>query len=144
PDPMEVRLGRVRGIDFRSGEDVADLADAVNGLAGLAHERQVVRPLRLQREVMPVRRPLVVPGLADEGPRDHTPHPMLASQDLARDPTALVQLLEGNRLPMRRALEDGISRRVDDPLARPLVLLAELLDDLGARGRLVAEHAAAG
>jgi hypothetical protein len=43
---------------------------------------------------------------------------------------------------VRGDLEDGIGRGVDDPLARALVLLAELLDDLRARGRLVAEHAA--
>ena len=57
---------------------------------------------------------------------------------------ALVELLERDRLLVRRDLEDRVGRRVDDPLARALVLLAELLDDLRPRGRLVAEHAAAG
>ena len=56
---------------------------------------------------------------------------------------ALVELLERNRLLVRRDLEDGVRRRVDDPLAGLLVLLAELLDDLRP-GRLVAEHAARG
>ena len=93
---------------------------------------------------MPVRRPLVVPGRADERAGDHAADRVLAGQDLARDPAALVELLERNRLFVRRDLEDRVRRRVDDPLARELVLFAELLDDLRARGRLVAEHAAAG
>ena len=91
---------------------------------------------------MPVRRALVVARLADERPRDHAADRVLAREDLARLPAALVQLLERDRLLVRGDLEDGVRRRVDDPLARLLVLLAELLDDLGARRRLVAEHAA--
>ena len=45
---------------------------------------------------------------------------------------------------MRGDLEDRVGGGVDDPLAGLLVLLAVLLDHLGARGRLVAENAAAG
>ena len=68
---------------------------------------------------------------------------MFARQDLARDPAAVVELFERHRLLVRRDLKDRVSARVDDPLARPLMLLAELLDDLGAARRLVAEDAAA-
>ena len=107
-------------------------------------EREVVRPPRLEREVVPVRRALVAARLAGEGPRDHAADRVLAGQDLARDPAALVELLERDRLLVRGDLEDGVGRRVDDPLARLLVLLAELLDDVGAGRGLVAEHAAAG
>ena len=57
---------------------------------------------------------------------------------------AVVELLERDRLLVRGDLEDRVGRRVDDPLAGPLVLLAELLDDLRARRGLVAEHAAPG
>ena len=42
-DPLDVRLRRVALVDVLAGEDVADLADAVHGDAGLADERQVVR-----------------------------------------------------------------------------------------------------
>src|SRR5207244_565630 len=56
----------------------------------------------------------------------------------------LVQLLERHRLLVRGDLEDRVRRGVDDPLPCPLVLLAELLDDLGARRGPVTEHAAAG
>src|SRR5204862_4851524 len=108
-------------------EDVADLADAVHLVAALADERQVVRPLRLEREVMPVRRTHVVPRLSDERAGDHSSDGMLAGQDLARDAAAFVQLLERNRLFVGRDLEDRVGRRVDDPLARTLVLLTQLL-----------------
>ena len=93
---------------------------------------------------MAVRRPLVAPGRAGERPRDHAPDGVLAGQDLARDPAALVQLLERDRLLVRGDLEDGVGGRVHDPLPRLLVLLAELLDDVRPGRDLVAEHAAAG
>ena len=120
------------------------LPTACTCLPGVADERQVVRTTRLEREVVPVRRSLVVPGLAGERPRDHAADGVLAGQDLARRLAGLVELLERDRLLVRGDLEDGVGRRVDDPLARPLVLLAELLDDLGPRGGPVAEDAAAG
>ena len=143
-DALDVRLRRVLVVHVQVGEDVGDLPDAVHLGARLAHLGEVVRPPGLEREVVPVRRALVVAGLADERPRDHAPDRVLAGEDLARLLAALVELLERNRLLVRRDLEDGVSRRVDDPLAGLLVLLAELLDDLRSRSRLVAEHAARG
>ena len=107
-----------------------DLPDAVHRHAGLADERQVVRLPRLEREVVAVRRALVVPGLADERPRDHAADGVLAGEDLAGDAAAVVELLERDRLLVRGDLEDRVGGRVDDPLPRLLVLLAELLDDL--------------
>src|SRR6187401_1441398 len=65
---LDVRLRGMRLVDVLPREDVADLADAVDDGAGLTDERQVVRPLRLEREVVPIGRALVVPRLADEGP----------------------------------------------------------------------------
>ncbi len=143
-DALDVGLRGMRFVDVAAGEDVADLADTVHLQAGVAHERQVVRPLRLEREVVSVRRALVVAGLADERPRDHAPDGVLAGEDLACDPGRGVQLLERHRLLVRRNLKDRVRRRVDDPFPCLLVLLPQLLDDLGAGGRLVAEHAAAG
>ena len=93
---------------------------------------------------MPVRRPLVRLRLADERPRDHAPDRVLAGQDLAGDLARLVELLERDRLLVRGDLEDRVGRGVDDPFARALVLLAELLDDLRPGRGLVAEDAASG
>ena len=59
-----------------------------------------------------------------------------------RDSAGLVELLERDRLLVRGDLEDRVGARVDDPLARALVLLAELLDDLRPARRDVAEDAA--
>jgi hypothetical protein len=69
---------------------------------------------------------------------------VLAGQDLAGDLAAVVQLVERDRVHVRRDLEDGVGGGVDDPLAGPLVLLAQLLDDLRPRGGLVPQHAAPG
>ena len=142
-DPLDVRLRRERLVDVAAREDVADLADAVHLLARVADEREVVRPPRLEREVVPVRRPLVAPRRAGERPCDHAADRVLAGEDLARGAAGLVELLERDRLLVRRDLEDRVGGGVDDPLAGALMLLAELLDDLRARGGLVAEHAAA-
>ncbi len=54
----------------------------------------------------------------------------------------VVELLERDRLLVGGDLEDGVGGRVDDPLARLLVLLAELVDDVRAGRGLVPEHAA--
>ena len=142
-DPVDVRLRRERLVDVAAGVDVADLADGMHLVPGVSDQREVVGPARLEREVVAVRRPLVAAGRAGERPRDHATDRVLAGEDLARDPAPLVELLERDRLLVRRDLEDGVGRRVDDPLARLLMLLAELLDDVGARRRLVPEHAAA-
>src|SRR5262249_54394375 len=139
-DPFDVRLRRVRLVDVTAGEDVANLADAVYRRAGLADERQVVRPPRLQREVVTVRGADVVAGLTGERPRDHAPDGVFPGEDLACRPAALVQLLERNGVLVRRDLEDRVGGCVDDPLAGLLVLLAELLDDLRPRRRLVPEN----
>ena len=115
----------------------------MDGLPRLPHEREVVRPAGLEREVVPVRRPLVVARLADERPGDHAADPCLPVRISRATRAGLVELLERDRLLVRRDLEDRVARRVDDPLARSLMLLAELLDDLRSRGGLVAEDAAA-
>ena len=67
---------------------------------------------------------------------------MLPGQDLARCATRVIELLERDRLLVRGDLEDRVGRGVHDPLSRLLVLLAVLLDHLGSRRRLVAEHPA--
>ena len=56
----------------------------------------------------------------------------------------VVQLLQRDRLLVGGDLKDAVGRGVDDPVAGALVLLAELLDDLGAGGGVVADHAAPG
>jgi hypothetical protein len=82
-----------------------------------------------------VRRPLVVTRRPGERPGDHAADRVRAGEDLPGDATALVELLERDRLLVRGDLEDRVRGRIDDPLARPLLLLAELLDDLRPRWR---------
>src|SRR5215207_11112915 len=132
----------MRLVDVDAGEDVADLPDAVDLAAGVAHKRQVVRLARLERPVMTVRRPDVVPGVSLDRPGDHAPDGVLAGQDLAGDLAAAIELVKRNRVDVSRDLEDRVGRRVGDPLAGALLLLAELYADLRPRGGLVAEHPA--
>src|SRR4029079_4896883 len=106
---------------------VADLADPVDLLSELAHEREVVRTPRLEREVVPARGADVVAGRAEEGPRDHAGHGVLAREALARDAAGVVQRVERDRLLVSGDLEDRVGARVHDPLAGALMLLAELL-----------------
>ena len=143
-DAVDVRLGRMRLVDVLPREDVADLADPVHLHPRVTHEREVVRPPRFEGEVVPIRRAFVVAGRADERTCDHASDRVLAREDLTRDAAAVVELVERNRLFVRGDLEHRVGRRVDDPLARALVLLAQLLDDLRPRRCLVPEHAAPG
>ena len=129
-------------VDVTAGEDVGDLPDADDRQTRLADPCQVVRARGLEREVVPVRGAPVGAGLALEGPGDDAPDRVLAHQLPARDAARLVQLLERNGLLVRGDLEDRVGGGVDDPLAGALVLLAEPLDDLGARCGDVADDPA--
>src|SRR5262249_33459322 len=82
--------------------------------------------------------------LARERPRYDAPDRVFAREDLSGGLTRGIQLIERHGVLVSGDLEHRVRRGVDDPLPRPLVLLPELLDDLRARGRLVAEDAPPG
>ena len=123
------------------GEDVADLADADHPPPG---RDQPVEQRRLRRRHGVVAAvggaAEIAARLADEGPRDH-PADVERIDEPAGDLADLVEPLEAEGALMRGDLEDRVGRGVADRLAGPDVLLAELGDDLGARGMLVAEDA---
>src|SRR6476620_5595518 len=93
---------------------------------------------------MTVRRALIVPGLAHEGPRDHAADGMLAGENLPRAARGGIELFKWNRLLVGCDLEHRVGGGVNDPLACSLMLLAELLNDLRPRRGLVPDHAAPG
>ena len=136
--PVAVPLGVVILGHAPPGEDVVDLADPDHRLARSLQEIEHGVFRRLQRVVAAVVRPLVVPGLADEGSRDHSRHTE-GIQDASRFDGDLVESLEAEVLLVRRDLEDAVRAGVDDRLARPDVLLAELGDHRGSRRGPVAE-----
>src|ERR1700694_5301630 len=76
---------------------------------------------------------------ADERPRDDAPHVVRTAHHLSRDCADAPELFDRNDLLVRRDLKNGIGGRVDDRIAGAHVLLAELIEDDGARRRLVAE-----
>src|SRR6266576_1437397 len=53
-------------------------------------------------------------------------------EQVARDRTRPVELVQGDRLLVSRHLEDRVGRGVDDPLPGALMLRSQLGDDLGA------------
>src|SRR6266511_807048 len=143
-DSLQVGLGGMGFVDVAAGEDLAHLADRVDAASGVADQAEVVGSPRLERVVMAPVGALVITRLARKGTRDDPSDGVLSGEDLAGDPAGVVELLRRDSLLVRRELEDGVRRGVDDPLSRLLVLLAELLDDLGPRRGPVAENAAAG
>ena len=68
---------------------------------------------------------------------------IFAGQDLPRDAAVVIQLLRRHDGLVRRDLEDGIRRRVDDQIAGLHMLAAIVLDDLGAGIGQVAQDAPA-
>src|SRR5690606_17967206 len=104
---------------------------------------QLVEDRRLRRrhgKVAPV--PGAHEGAAvitDERPGDDAAYVVLIHQ-FARDPAELVEPFQAERALMAGDLEYAVGRRVHDRLARPQVLLAELLDYRRPRRMAVAQH----
>ena len=110
---------------------------------GRHRDARVVRPRRLEREVVPVRRPHVVPGSPTNGRAMTRPTACLpvrisraTRQPRRAPPAAPSPRVRRSGTPSRRTCRRSTSRF--------LVLLAELLDDIGPPRRLVPEHAAPG
>ena len=80
---------------------------------------------------------------AHKRPGDHPPHRVLAREDLAGFLADLVKFRDRDHIFMGRNLENAVSRGVDDRLAGAQVLLAQLLKDHGAGGRVIPQGAAA-
>ena len=96
---------------------------------------------RRDGEVLAVAGALELAGLlADERPGDDAADAQRVAE-LSADPADLVEPLQPEMLFVSADLQDGIGGGVADRLAGADVLLAELLDDVGAGGMPVAENA---
>ena len=137
---VRVRVPALR--DALPGEDVADLADAVDRDAGRHEAVEHRRARRRHREVATLGRSDERPGGALERAGDHPADGVLAGEQPSRDAAPLVQRRQRHHVLVRRDLEHGVAARVHDGLAGADVLLAELRDDLGARRGDVAEDPA--
>ena len=122
-------------------EDVLDLADPGHGHPGLDQEIENGRRRRRHRVVPALRPPDERARTPLERPRDHAANEMGLATDPARGLAPVVELPERHHIDMGRDLEHRVSARVDDRLACPQVLGAELGDDRGPGRRHVAEHA---
>jgi hypothetical protein len=82
-------------------------------------------------------------GRAQKRTRNHAAHFRRTAQNIARRLANLIQFPQRDDLFVRRHLEHAVGGRVDDGRARAHVLGAQFLNDLGARGSLVAQRIAA-
>ena len=140
--PRRVVRGVIVDLDAALGEDLADLADADHRHAGVVQQVEIGRTGRRQREVAPSRGALEAARATGERPGDDAPDRVREAKDAARDRAPLVEELDRHDVFVAGHLKDGVGRRVDDRTSAAQVLLAELVEDRGARRRTVTQHAA--
>ena len=125
-------------------EQVADLAHRVHGQPGVLDLLEVGVAGRRCREVAPALAAVEASGLAVERSRDHPAHGVLAGHHLASGLARRQQPGLGEDVHVRGELEHRVRRGVEDQLAGRKVVLAEVLDHLGAAVGAVAAEAQAG
>jgi hypothetical protein len=131
-------------VDAHAGEQVAHLADGMDGHAGALQLVEVGAPGRRHREVLAPLGAAEGAGDALEGPRDHAPDGVLAGHRRARRRARRDEVVLAQHVVMGGELQHRIRGCVEDHLARLEVVLAPLLDDLGPAGRVVGAEAQAG
>ena len=115
------------------GENVADLADRDDRAARPSRPLQKIAVGRRHGEILAIgRADEIFRRFADEWARDHPPD-LQRIAETPPDAAELVEPLEPKSLFVRGDLKDRVGRGVADRLPRPYMLLAELLDDGGAR-----------
>ena len=126
------------------GEYVLDRAYRDYVLTGAYDQIQHRIAGHFGRKVAPVAGAGERARLAHERSRYDPAHAQVAGQQPARDATVLPELCRGHDPLVCGHLEYAVGGGVDYQLAGAQVLRAQALDYLGARGRLVAQHAASG
>ena len=122
------------GISLRhtpSGKNIVDLADADDVFPDSHQDIQDGISGRRQGEIMAVDRSCKG-MLAHEGTGNDTAHAVFTLKQIPSRLAMAVQLLHGHNRFMGSDLEHAVGRGVDDQLAGGDVLLAVVLDDLGA------------
>ena len=130
-------------VHAHAGEQVADLAHGVHRHAVVLELLEVGAPGRRRRVVAPALAALERARLALEGAGDHAPHLVLAVHQLARLLAHLVEAGLVEHVHVGGDLQHRVGRRVEDQLAGLEVMLAEVLDHLGAAVGAVAAEAPA-
>ena len=134
---------RVHGArDAAAGKEILDLADGDDRRARVCQQVEQRRRERRQREVAPVGGSLERARRPDKRPRDHAADSPADAHQVERDCADAIQLRHRHDVLVRGNLEDAVGRRVDDRRSGAHVLGPELVDDRGARGRLVPERVA--
>ena len=126
------------------GIDVADLADADDGIARFG---------QVGKDHLPLGQPAVVAAVAgadevalgpDERPGDDASYFIRADADFAaRNIADAVQFFQGDDIVVSGNLENAVCRRIDDGQARPEVFRPQAFDDFRTRRDFVADVAVA-
>ena len=119
--------------------DVADLPDGVNVYTAGGERVQHARR-RFDGIVAAIGGPRETAGLADERTSDHPVHVVRSDQHFPGPLAPIVERLDRDDPFVGGHLKDRVGRRIEDRATRLHVLVAEFVDDLGARGGHVAQR----
>ena len=122
-------------------KNIRNLAYSIHAAAGSHHfvEQRSLR--RRHSVVMTVRRARKVCGAGAHKRTRNNTRDIIRTHQLIRYLAQLIKALKAKGLLMRRNLQHAVSRGIDNRLAAPHMLLAQLLDNLRAAGMTFAQHA---
>ena len=141
---LRVRRAAVGDVDADPGEEVADLADGVDRDPGRLQRVEVRRARRPDREVLAPRGARERPGGPVNGRATTRPTACSPVMDLARGGAGGQEVGLGEDVVVGGQLQHGVHGGVEDHLAGPQVVGAQLIEDGHAVGRAVAAEPQAG
>src|SRR6266571_6146540 len=123
--------------------DVVDFSDAEDGYTSILQHIEQHRTGRIYRIVVPARCSRVCAARPIERSRNYAAHAVRTVEQFPRDFAHPVELGDGNDVFVRGDLKHAVTRCIDNWKAGAHMLIAELFDDFGTRGRLVPKRLAA-
>src|SRR2546425_6635125 len=135
--PVGITHGRRVLLDATAVVDVVDFSDAEHEHTSILQYIEQHRTWRIYGIVVPARRARVSSARPIERPRNYAAHAVRTVEQFPRDFAHPVELGDRDDVFVRGDLKHAVARGVDNWKARAHVLIAELFDDFGTRGRLV-------
>ena len=120
--------------------NIVNLSDAEHRHLLFRQHVQQHGPRRFHRIVMPPLGSFVITARSAKRPRNHPPHPIRPVQQFPRDLAHAIQLRHRNHVFMCRNLKHAVARRVHNRKPSPHVFVAQFLQNLRSRGRLVPQR----
>src|SRR3989442_12019189 len=135
--------GRRVFLDATAVVDIVDFSDAEHGHTSILQYVEQHRTGRIYRIVVPARRARVSSARPIERPRNYAAHAVRTVEQFPRDFAHPVELGDRDNVFVRGDLKHAVTRCIDNWKAGAHMLIAELFDDFGTRGRLVPKRLAA-